>query len=125
MPTIDEDKIVFIEEGIEYELLQGQMLISEDGDNYQIVEEDPEPRYINSSNTSSLWSAGSIMAKENNITVHQAMYAIYMSNPEAFNENNINQLKADYELFFDESLANSITPDFATDEVNRRVFCNC
>ena len=125
MPVMDEEKIVFIEEGIEYQIQEGQMLISENGDGYQIVEEESEPQYINTSYASSLWSAGSMMAKENNITVHQAMYAIYISNPEAFDENNINQLKAGYDLLLDESLANSVTPDFATDEVNRRVFCNC
>ena len=42
-----------------------------------------------------------------------------------FNENNINELIADFELVLDDSLAFAVTPDFASDEVNRRVFCSC
>ena len=106
------------------------MLITEAGVEYEIVEEliieeVYEPEFVNSSEVSNLWNAGSLMAKDKDITIHQAMYAIYKANPNAFNENNINELIADFELVLDDSLAFAVTPDFASDEVNRRVFCSC
>ena len=114
LPIIDEEPVLMTDTGVAYEIVEEL-----------IIEEVYEPEFVNSSEVSSLWNAGSLMAKDKDITIHQAMYAIYKANPDAFNENNINELIADFELVLDDSLAFAVTPDFASDEVNRRVFCSC
>ena len=93
LPIINEEPVLMTETGVEYEIVEEL-----------IIEEVYEPEFVNSSEVSSLWNAGLLMAKDKDITIHQAMYAIYKANPDAFNENNINELIADFELVLDLSL---------------------
>ena len=93
----------------------------------EIVEEIivEEPIMVNTSDTGTIWSAGTKLAEEYDLSLYNVMYALYEANPEAFTDGNIHAMKADNVLILDESMMNSVSTDFAYSEVRRHIYCRC
>ena len=106
------------EETIEVVQLEPQIEIVE-----EIVVE--EPIMVNTSDTGTIWSAGTKLAEEYDLSLYNVMYALYEANPEAFTDGNIHAMKADNVLILDESMMNSVSTDFAYSEVRRHIYCRC
>jgi FimV-like protein len=88
----------------------------------EIVE---EPIMVNTSDTGTIWSAGTKLAEEYDLSLYNVMYALYEANPDAFTDGNIHAMKADNVLILDESMMNSVSTDFAYSEVRRHIYCRC
>jgi FimV-like protein len=84
-----------------------------------------EPIMVNTSDTGTIWSAGTKLAEEYDLSLYNVMYALYEANPEAFTDGNIHAMKADNVLILDESMMNSVSTDFAYSEVRRHIYCRC
>ena len=106
------------EETIEVVQLEPQIEIVE-----EIIVE--EPIMVNTSDTGTIWSAGTKLAEEYDLSLYNVMYALYEANPEAFTDGNIHAMKADNVLILDESMMNSVSTDFAYSEVRRHIYCRC
>ena len=106
------------EETIEVVQLEPQIKIVE-----EIIVE--EPIMVNTSDTGTIWSAGTKLAEEYDLSLYNVMYALYEANPEAFTDGNIHAMKADNVLILDESMMNSVSTDFAYSEVRRHIYCRC
>ena len=106
------------EETIEVVQLEPQIEIVE-----EIIVE--EPIMVNTSDTGTIWSAGTKLAEEYDLSLYNVMYALYEANPEAFTDGNIHAMKADNILILDESMMNSVSADFAYSEVRRHIYCRC
>ena len=106
------------EETIEVVQLEPQIEIVE-----EIIVE--EPIMVNTSDTGTIWSAGTKLAEEYDLSHYNVMYALYEANPEAFTDGNIHAMKADNVLILDESMMNSVSTDFAYSEVRRHIYCRC
>ena len=93
----------------------------------EIVEEIivEEPIMVNTSDTGTIWSAGTKLAEEYDLSLYNVMYALYEANPDAFTDGNIHAMKADNVLILDESMMNSVSADFAYSEVRRHIYCRC
>ena len=105
-------------ETIEVEQLEPQIEIVE-----EIIVE--EPIMVNTSDTGTIWSAGTKLAEEYDLNLYNVMYALYEANPDAFTDGNIHAMKADNVLILDESMMNSVSTDFAYSEVRRHIYCRC
>ena len=88
----------------------------------EIVE---EPIMVNTSDTGTIWSAGTKLAEEYDLSLYNVMYALYEANPDAFTDGNIHAMKADNILILDKSMMNSVSTDFAYSEVRRHIYCRC
>ena len=106
------------EETIEVVQLEPQIEIVE-----EIIVE--EPIMVNTSDTGTIWSAGTKLAEEYDLSLYNVMYALYEANPDAFTDGNIHAMKADNVLILDESMMNSVSTDFAYSEVRRHIYCRC
>ena len=106
------------EETLEVVQLEPQIEIVE-----EIIVE--EPIMVNTSDTGTIWSAGTKLAEEYDLSLYNVMYALYEANPEAFTDGNIHAMKADNVLILDESMMNSVSTDFAYSEVRRHIYCRC
>jgi FimV-like protein len=106
------------EETIEVVQLEPQIEIVE-----EIIVE--EPIIVNTSDTGTIWSAGTKLAEEYDLSLYNVMYALYEANPDAFTDGNIHAMKADNVLILDESMMNSVSTDFAYSEVRRHIYCRC
>ena len=106
------------EETIEVVQLEPQIEIVE-----EIIVE--EPIMVNTSDTGTIWSAGTKLAEEYDLSLYNVMYALYEANPDAFTDGNIHAMKADNVLILDESMMNSVSADFAYSEVRRHIYCRC
>ena len=106
------------EETLEIVQLEPQIEIVE-----EIIVE--EPIMVNTSDTGTIWSAGTKLAEEYDLSLYNVMYALYEANPEAFTDGNIHAMKADNVLILDESMMNSVSTDFAYSEVRRHIYCRC
>ena len=106
------------EETLEVVQLEPQIKIVE-----EIIVE--EPIMVNTSDTGTIWSAGTKLAEEYDLSLYNVMYALYEANPEAFTDGNIHAMKADNVLILDESMMNSVSTDFAYSEVRRHIYCRC
>ena len=106
------------EESVQVVQLEPQIEIVE-----EIIVE--EPIMVNTSDTGTIWSAGSRLAEEYDLSLYNVMYALYEANPEAFTDGNIHAMKADNVLILDESMMNSVSTDFAYSEVRRHIYCRC
>lgn len=84
-----------------------------------------EPIMVNTSDTGTIWSAGTKLAEEYDLSLYNVMYALYEANPDAFTDGNIHAMKADNVLILDESMMNSVSADFAYSEVRRHIYCRC
>lgn len=74
-------------------------------------------RYGPVTRTDTLWSIASRLRPDNSVTVQQVMMALLKSNPEAFYNNNINELKAGYVLRIDDpDLITSMSAEEALQE---------
>ena len=93
----------------------------------EIVEEIivEEPIMVNTSDTGTIWTAGTKLAEEYDLSLYNVMYALYEANPDAFTDGNIHAMKADNVLILDESMMNSVSADFAYSEVRRHIYCRC
>ena len=107
-----------IEESLRVVQLEPQIEIVE-----EIIVE--EPIMVNTSDTGTIWSAGTKLAEEYDLSLYNVMYALYEANPEAFTDGNIHAMKADNVLILDESMMNSVSADFAYSEVRRHIYCRC
>jgi hypothetical protein len=90
-----------------------------------IIEEPEQPIMVNSSDTKTIWTAGTKLAEEYDLNLYSVMYALYEANPDAFTDGNILAMKADNVLILDESMMNSVSTDFAYSEVSRHIYCRC
>ena len=106
------------EETIEVVQLEPQIEIVE-----EIIVE--EPIMVNTSDTGTIWSAGTKLAEEYDLSLYNVMYALYEANPDAFTDGNNHAMKADNVLILDESMMNSVSTDFAYSEVRRHIYCRC
>ncbi|MDC0453760.1 hypothetical protein OAL98_00875 [Gammaproteobacteria bacterium] len=106
------------EETLEVVQLEPQIEIVE-----EIIVE--EPIIVNTSDTGTIWSAGTKLAEEYDLSLYNVMYALYEANPDAFTDGNIHAMKADNVLILDESMMNSVSADFAYSEVRRHIYCRC
>ena len=106
------------EETLEVVQLEPQIEIVE-----EIIVE--EPIMVNTSDTGTIWSAGTKLAEEYDLSLYNVMYALYEANPDAFTDGNIHAMKADNVLILDESMMNSVSTDFAYSEVRRHIYCRC
>ena len=106
------------EETLEVAQLEPQIEIVE-----EIIVE--EPIMVNTSDTGTIWSAGTKLAEEYDLSLYNVMYALYEANPDAFTDGNIHAMKADNVLILDESMMNSVSTDFAYSEVRRHIYCRC
>ena len=106
------------EETLEVVQLEPQIEIVE-----EIIVE--EPIMVNTSDTGTIWSAGTKLAEEYDLSLYNVMYALYEANPDAFTDGNIHAMKADNVLILDESMMNSVSADFAYSEVRRHIYCRC
>ena len=106
------------EETIEVVQLEPQIEIVE-----EIIVE--EPIMVNTSDTGTIWSAGTKLAEEYDLSLYNVMYALYEANPDAFTDGNIHAMKADNILILDKSMMNSVSTDFAYSEVRRHIYCRC
>ena len=106
------------EETIEVVQLEPQIEIVE-----EIIVE--EPIMVNTSDTGTIWSAGTKLAEQYDLSLYNVMYALYEANPDAFTDGNIHAMKADNVLVLDESMMNSVSTDFAYSEVRRHIYCRC
>ena len=93
----------------------------------EIVEEIivEEPIMVNTSDTGTIWTAGTKLAEEYDLSLYNVMYALYEANPDAFTDGNIHAMKANNILILDESMMNSVSADFAYSEVRRHIYCRC
>ena len=106
------------EETLEVVQLEPQIEIVE-----EIIVE--EPIMVNTSDTGTIWSAGTKLAEEYDLSLYNVMYALYEANPDAFTDGNIHAMKADNVLILDKSMMNSVSTDFAYSEVRRHIYCRC
>ena len=106
------------EETLEVVQLEPQIEIVE-----EIIVE--EPIMVNTSDTGTIWSAGTKLAEQYDLSLYNVMYALYEANPDAFTDGNIHAMKADNVLILDESMMNSVSTDFAYSEVRRHIYCRC
>jgi hypothetical protein len=90
-----------------------------------IIEQPEQPIMVNSSDTKTIWTAGTKLAEEYDLNLYSVMYALYEANPDAFTDGNIHAMKADNVLILDESMMNSVSTDFAYSEVSRHIYCRC
>ena len=107
-----------IEESLRVVQLEPQIEIVE-----EIIVE--EPIMVNTSDTGTIWSAGTKLAEQYDLSLYNVMYALYEANPDAFTNGNIHAMKADNVLILDESMMNSVSTDFAYSEVRRHIYCRC
>ena len=114
IPVVEEDQVLMTESGVEYEIVEEI-----------ILEEPQEPIMVNTSDTKTIWAAGTKLAEEYGLNLYSVMYVLYEANPEAFNNGNIHAMKADNVLILDESMVNSVSSDFAYNEVSRHIYCRC
>ena len=84
-----------------------------------------EPIMVNTSDTGTIWTAGTKLAEEYDLSLYNVMYALYEANPDAFTDGNIHAMKANNILILDESMMNSVSKDFAYSEVRRHIYCRC
>ena len=69
--------------------------------------------------------SGTELAEEHGMNLYSVMYALYEANPDAFTDGNIHAMKADNVLILDESMMNSVSTDYAYNEVSRHIYCRC
>ena len=113
MPVVSEEQIQIVEVEPEYEIVE------------EIIFEEPEIIMVNTSDTKTIWTAGTKLAEEHGMNLYSVMYALYEANPDAFTDGNIHAMKADNVLILDESMMNSVSTDYAYNEVSRHIYCRC
>ena len=113
MPVVSEEQIQVAEVEPEYEIVE------------EIIFEEPEIIMVNTSDTKTIWTAGTELAEEHGMNLYSVMYALYEANPDAFTDGNIHAMKADNVLILDESMMNSVSTDYAYNEVSRHIYCRC
>ncbi|MDA9094372.1 hypothetical protein N9K02_00560 [Gammaproteobacteria bacterium] len=113
MPVVSEEQIQIVEVEPEYEIVE------------EIIFEEPEIIMVNTSDTKTIWTAGTELAEEHGMNLYSVMYALYEANPDAFTDGNIHAMKADNILILDESMMNSVSTDYAYNEVSRHIYCRC
>ena len=91
----------------------------------ELIVEEPEPRFVSGSEMETLWSTSVRIANNLGVDKYKVMYALHEANKDFFVDSNINAPRADRDYFIDLSIIESVDVAFASNEVKRRIFCNC
>ena len=91
----------------------------------EVIEEPNAVYFVELQENETLWNKSGELAADLDVDRYQVMYALYETNKDSFDNNNINKIQYGQELILPEEMIFAMSPGEANDVVNRHIYCGC